>query len=320
MAGANRLYWPRHGSMQFWHRSRAKRQHPRIRTWVEVDASKVVGFMGYKVGMTHVLIRDNNPKSLTKGQNVALPVTIVECPSLKPIALRFYTVSVDGLKLVSEIFSDKLDKAFKKPKTQGKEIADFADLRLVVHTQPKTTDFGKKKPDVFELPLNGKTNEEKLKLGKELLNKEIKIQDVFKEGQYVDVHGVTKGKGYQGTVKRFGVKIRQHKSEKTKRGVGTLGSWRPKKVSWRVAQAGKMGYHTRTEFNKWLLKMITDPKAVNPKGGFLHYGMVKNDVLLIKGSIPGPAKRAIMITEAARPTRRKSEVAEVKFISTASKQ
>ena len=319
MAGANRLYWPRHGSMQVWHRSRAKRQHPRIRNWVEIDAPKVLGFMGYKAGMTHMLIRDNNPKSITKGQNIAVPVTVIECPSLKPVSLRFYRASVDGLQLVAEVFSDKLDKAFKKPKTQGKEIADFKELRILVHTQPKITDFGKKRPDLLEIPLNGKTNEEKLKLGKELLAKEIKIVDVFKDGQYVDVHAVTKGKGFQGTVKRFGVKIRQHKSEKTKRGVGTLGPWRPKKVSWRVAQPGKMGYHTRTEFNKWLIKMVNDPKVVNPKGGFLHYGLVKNDALLLKGSIPGPAKRAVIVTEAARPSR-KAEVAEVKFISTASKQ
>lgn len=319
MAGANRLFWPRHGSMQFWHRSRAKRQHPRIRNWVKVDASKVTGFIGYKVGMTHVLIRDNNPKSITKGQNVAIPVTVVECPSLKPLSLRFYTASPDGLQLVSEIFSDKLDKVFKKPKTQGKEIPDFAELRLLVHTQPKTTDFGKKKPDLLELSLSGKTNEEKLKLGKELLAKEIKLADVFKEGQYIDVHGVTKGKGFQGTVKRFGVKIRQHKSEKTKRGIGTLGSWTPKKVSWRVAQAGKMGYHTRTEYNKWLIKLVADPKSINPKGGFMHYGLVKNEAVLIKGSIPGPAKRAVIITEAIRPSR-KAEAAEIKFISLESKQ
>lgn len=270
--------------------------------------------------MTHILIRDNNPKSHTKGQNVAMAATVIECPSLKPLALRFYAPSSDGLQLATEIFADKLDKSFKKPKKQGAELAQFAELRLLVYTQPKMTDFGKKKPDLLELRVNGKTSEEQLKLAKELLSKgEIKIADVFKEGQYVDVHAVTKGKGFQGTVKRFGVKIRQHKSEKTKRGVGTLGPWRPKKVSWRVAQPGKMGYHTRTEFNKWLIKILSDPKLINPRGGFLHYGLIKNDAIIVRGSIPGPAKRAVIITEAARP-QRKAEVAEVKFISTASKQ
>ena len=269
--------------------------------------------------MTHIIVRDNNPKSITKGQNVAIPVTIIECPSLKPLSLRFYISTANGLQLASEIIADKLDKRFQKPKKQGQEIKDFAELRLVVYTQPSTTDFGKKKPDLLELRVNGKTKEEQLKLGKELLQKDIKIHDIFKEGQYIDVHAVTKGKGFQGTVKRFGVKIRQHKSEKTKRGVGTLGSWRPKKVSWRVAQPGKMGYHTRTEYNKWLIKILQDPKEVNPEGGFLQYGFIKNDAVLVKGSVPGPVKRAVILTEAIRP-QRKAEVAEVKFISRESKQ
>ena len=54
-----------------------------------------------------------------------------------------------------------------------------------------------------------------------MLGKEIKVEDVFESGVSVDVHGITKGKGFQGTVKRFGVPIRQHKAEKTKRGIGT---------------------------------------------------------------------------------------------------
>jgi large subunit ribosomal protein L3 len=269
--------------------------------------------------MTHVVLRDNNPKSLTKGQSVTIPVTVIECPVLKPLSLRFYSRSLGVLSLTAEVFADKLDKMFKKPKKEGKVPESFDEIRLVIYTQPKTTGIGKKKPDLLELQVAGKSKEEKLKTAQELLQKDIKISEVFKEGQYLDVHGVTRGKGFQGTVKRFGVKIRQHKSEKVKRGVGNLGAWTPKKVSFRVPQPGKMGYHKRTEYNKWLIKVGNKPEDVNPKGGFLQYGLVKNEYVLIKGSIPGPAKRAIVLTEPLR-TLKKQETPEVTYISTESKQ
>jgi len=319
MGGADRLHKPRSGSLQFWPRKRAKKAIPRTGSWASLDTTKIAGFIGYKAGMTHIIIRDNNPRSLTKGESVTIPVTVIECPAIKPLSLRFYKKTFSGLLLIAEVFAEKLDKAFKKPKKQAAIPETFDEVRLRVYTQPKTTGIGKKKPDIIELQITGKIAEERLKYAKELLEKEIKIADVFKEGQYIDVHAVTKGKGFQGTIKRYGVKIRQHKSEKTKRGVGTLGAWTPKKVSWTVAQPGKMGYHTRTEFNKWIMKIGNKPEEVNQKGGFMQYGVIKNDYILLKGSIPGPAKRAIVLTEPLR-SKQKQETAEITYISTASKQ
>lgn len=319
MGGSNRMNQPRHGSMQFWPRKRAKKIVPTIHKWAKNDFTKVAGFIGYKAGMTHIVLQDNDPKSLTKGQSIVIAVTILECPSLKPYSLRFYASSPVGLQLISEVFAEKIDAPFKKPKSQGAIPQTFTELRLVAYTQPKLTNIGEKKPDLLELAVTGKTTEEKLNFAKALLQKELKVSDVFKEGQYVDLHAVTKGKGFQGTVKRFGVKIRQHKSEKTKRGIGTLGPWTPKKVSWRVPQPGKMGFHTRTEYNKWLLKISGKPEEVIPKGGFLQYGLIKNEYVMVKGSVAGTRKRPIVLTDALRATK-KQEIAEIKYISKESKQ
>ena len=71
----------------------------------------------------------------------------------------------------------------------------------------------------------GGSIEEKFKFAKENLGKEILILDVFKQGDQIDVHSITKGKGFQGPVKRFGITIRTHKSEKAKRNPGSLGPW-----------------------------------------------------------------------------------------------
>lgn len=280
----------------------------RVRSWAGISEAKPLGFAGYKAGMTHVFVTDNRPNSLTKGEDIRLPVTVIECPPMKLIGFTLYKKDAYGFHAASQIFSDKLDKDLAKnfplPKKQGKKVSDvkiegYDDLTLVVQTQPKLTRIGKKKPAVFELGIGGDMPA-KFDFVKNNLGKELKINDVFQEGMVLDSHAVTKGRGFQGPVKRFGVAIRQHKSEKTKRGPGSLGPWHGL-LNWRVSHAGQTGYHNRVDYNKWLLKIGSKPEEVNPKGGFLRYGILKNTYVLVKGSIQGPVKRMITLTRAVRP-------------------
>lgn len=306
---------PRKGSLQFWPRKRASRIYPKIRSWTKQN--KILGFAGYKVGMTHIGIIDNS-NATTKGLLISCPVTVIECPPLKSLSLRFYKKTDSGLVLISEIFSKKINKELKikLSKKEVKVPESFDEIRLVVYTQPRLVGIGKKKPEVFEILIPND-----VEAAKQFLEKEIKLADVFKEGQLVDVHAVTKGKGFQGPIKRFKLGIRQHKSEKTKRGPGSLGAWHPAKVSFRVPHAGQMGYHTRTEYNKWIIRVSNDPKEINPKGGFLHYGNVKNDYILVKGSISGPVKRLIRLSEPIRPNRKiPNQAPEIKYVNLESKQ
>ena len=114
--------------MQFWPRVRSKHSYPRIRKWTTSKEAKPLGFVGYKVGMTHLLINDNNPNSLTKGTDIFCPTTIVECPPLKTASIRYYKNTQDGLKLVGEKFADSLDKTLERkitiPKKKGTDIKD----------------------------------------------------------------------------------------------------------------------------------------------------------------------------------------------------
>ncbi|MBI4983353.1 50S ribosomal protein L3, partial [Candidatus Woesearchaeota archaeon] len=73
---------PRRGSLQFWPRKRSKHSLARIRSWIKEPKAKPVGFIGYKAGMNHLLVIDNRPKALTKGETIAVPATIIECPPL----------------------------------------------------------------------------------------------------------------------------------------------------------------------------------------------------------------------------------------------
>jgi large subunit ribosomal protein L3 len=301
---------PRRGSMQFWPRKRSRHSLARIRSWAEESKTKPLGFIGYKAGMTHLLVNDNRPKSSTKGEKISMPVTVIECPPMIIIGVSFYKKSLFGVQKSTSVLATKIPKEVsrkiqlpKKITKKFEEIKEFDDLRLLFVSVPSLTGTGTKKPKLLEIALGG-SNEDKLAFAKENLGKEIKVSDVFDSGKQVDVHGITKGKGFQGTVKRFGVPIRQHKSEKTKRGIGNLGAWTPKRVDFRVPQPGKMGFHLRTEYNKQIIKVDNNAEEINPTGGFQQYGLIKNDYLLLKGSVSGPRKGAIVLIASIRANKK----------------
>lgn len=303
--------------MAYWPRKRAKRIYPKMVTWLKSDIPAPIGFAGYKAGMTHVQLVDTNTNSKTKGQIIATPVTVLECPSIVILGFRAYS----KLKPI-DIFANKFDKNLsrkmrlpKEPKTilsklDGK-IIDC--VHLLCHTKPTF----KKKPEVFEMGLGGKA-EEQLEFAKANLGKEFKISDIFKAGDYIDVKAVTIGKGFQGAVKRFGISLQGRKNEQAHRHVGCHGQKEPGKRRSEVPQPGQMGYHTRTEYSKRILKVGTGTD-INPKSGFSKYGLVRNDYILIEGSIPGPKKRLVRIRGTVRDNQIKYPV-EIKYISLESKQ
>ncbi|MBW2999343.1 50S ribosomal protein L3, partial [Candidatus Woesearchaeota archaeon] len=74
---------PRSGSMQYWPRKRAKRAYARVRSWAAGKEPKLLGFAGYKAGMSHISFTDPRKSSTTKGMEITWPVTIIECPPVK---------------------------------------------------------------------------------------------------------------------------------------------------------------------------------------------------------------------------------------------
>ncbi len=323
---------PRHGSMQFWPRVRARRAYAKVRAWVKGKEPKLLGFAGYKAGMTHIIMIDNSSTSLTKGAEISCPVTIIECPPIKIASIRFYKKTPYGLTVATDIMAPKLDKELKKKlriakldntnKLSSMKPEEYEDIRVIVFTQPKFCKFGKKKPDVFEMAIGGSIAD-KFNYAKDNLGKEVTIQDVFTEGQQLDIHSITTGKGYQGPVKRFGISLKAKKSEKGQRAPGArCGSWKAQgHMMYRVAQAGQMGFQQRTEYNKWLIKIATDPKEVNPSGGFVKYGNVNGTYILIKGSVGGAKKRLIRFNHTIRGRKNiPTEAPTIKNIITASQQ
>ncbi len=317
--------------MGYWPRKRASRQYPKVRAWAASKDAKPLGFAGYKVGMTQARITDNSKHSITKGDEITIPVTVVEVPPMKVFSVRFYKKNERGYgPIVATEVVANCDKQLARKVSVPKKVKqsldklnpdDFSDITIITCTQPGLTSIGKKKPELFEVALGG-SNQEKLAFAKENLGKEISVSQVLPEGSQVEIHSITRGKGYTGPIKRFGISIRSRKSEKTKRGPGSLGGWKGQgHFMYRVPHAGQMGYHTRTEYNKWIIKIGSDPAEINPKGGFINYGHVKSSYLLLKGSIPGPKKRLIRMNLSLRPNRIiPKDAPSIEYLSLESKQ
>ena len=320
--GHRKTHAPRHGSLAYLPRKRAKRISARIRYWpkVEVDTPRLLGFIGYKAGMTHVFAIEDRKRSPNYGKEVTRPTTVLETPPMLICAIRVYTKNPNGLQTQSETWMkdppDDLEKLLTLPESFNaeenlKKIEENLDkvtkIRVIALTQPKQTSLPKKKPDMTEIEIGGGTTQQQFEYAKSLLGKTVTAAETFKEGQYIDAIAVSTGKGFQGPVKRWGVTILQHKGRKTKRGIATLGPWNPHHVMYSIPRAGQMGFHQRTEYNKRILKIGTDGKEVTPKGGFLRYGIIHGPYILLEGSIPSPEKRPIQIRYPARPPRHIAE-------------
>jgi len=343
-----KVHRPRRGSLAFSPRKRARSVVPRIKKWPKDSEVRMLGFAGYKAGMTHILMIDDSP-GLTKGKEIFVPVTIVEVPPLFVYGIRAYRQGYLGLETATEVwFYDLNDNVKRRIKTLPKnydeeafneklgqleemvENGEIVDVRLLVHTQPWLIKL-KKKPEVMEYAIGGELRA-KFDYAKEKIGKEIRASEVLHEGELLDVIAVTKGKGTQGPVKRWGIKVQFHKAQRAGKGrhVGNLGPWHPARVMWTVPQAGQMGFHHRTEFNKRLiaigengkLKLDGNEIEITPKGGFPHYGVVRSDFLMIEGSVPGSFKRIIRVRPAIRPPKKKPPVErpQITYVSRESKQ
>ncbi|HOK28145.1 MAG TPA: 50S ribosomal protein L3 [Methanomassiliicoccaceae archaeon] len=325
---------PRKGSKAYSPRKRAASQTPRLDSWPEIsEGPKLQGFTGYKAGMTHAFVVDYRPKSLTSGQEIQVPVTVLEVPPMKVAAVRVYESTRYGLRTVGEVWSNSLNSELSRrlpiPKNYDPEKAwndlsksDIDDVRVLTYTQPKlVSGVPKKVPELMETRIGGGTIEERLEYAKSLLGKEVSVSDFVKDGGIIDVSAITKGKGFQGAVKRWGIKLLHHKNSKHRRLVGNLGPKRPGYVRPTVPQGGQMGYHQRTEFNKRVLKIGEKGEEITPKGGFLNYGDIRNHYVLIHGSVPGPTKRLIRLRDPVRPNGTMlKEAPNITYVSIQSKQ
>merc|ERR1712168_172503 len=365
---------PRHGSLGFLPRKRAKRHRGKVKSFPKDDPSKPVhltAFLGYKAGMTHIVREVDRPGSKVNKKEVVEAVTIVETPPMMVVGVVGYVETPRGLRSFKTIFAEHVSdeckrrfyknwykskkKAFTKyckkwQDDEGKKqlVKDFASMkkycqaiRIIAHTQMRLLPLRQKKAHLMEVQLNGGSISDKVDWAREKLEQAVPINTVFTQDEMIDVIGVTKGRGYKGVTSRWHTKKLPRKTHRGLRKVACIGAWHPSRIQFTVARSGQEGYHHRTEINKKLYRVgagypqvngkmvinngatevdVTD-KSINPVGGFVHYGQVKSDFVMIKGGVMGPKKRAITLRKSLlkQTSRAAMENVNLKHIDTTSK-
>ncbi|KAI5063196.1 hypothetical protein GOP47_0021743 [Adiantum capillus-veneris] len=360
---------PRHGSLGFLPRKRARRHRGKVKSFPKDDPAKkphLTAFLGYKAGMTHIVREVEKPGSKLHKKETCEAVTVIETPPMIVVGLVAYVKTPRGLRTLTTVFaqhlSDELRRRFYKNwyKSKKKAFTKYSKkfeqeegkkdieselekmkkygsvIRVLAHTQVrKLKGIKQKKAHLMEIQVNGGTVAEKVDFGYKFFEKAVPIDNVFAKDEMIDTIGVTRGHGYEGVVTRWGVTRLPRKTHRGLRKVACIGAWHPARVSFTVARAGQRGYHHRTEMNKKVYKIgkagdeshkastefDTTDKDITPMGGFAHYGIVKEDFVMIKGCCMGPKKRVITLRKSLYKQTSRSALEEIKlkFIDTSSK-
>ena len=235
-------------------------------------------------------------------------------------------------------YSKKYANEATKAKTIDRDlerIRKFASVvRAIAHTQIRKVRVGQKKAHIMEIQINGGKPAQKVDFALKYFEKPVPVASVFEEGEMIDVLAISKGKGFEGVTKRWGTRRLPRKTHKGLRKVACIGAWHPARVSFSVARAGQMGYGHRTEANKKIYRVgsgadkanastehdITK-KQITPIGGFPHYGVIREDFLVLKGAVPGVVKRVVTLRKPVflQTKRVATEKVQLKWIDTSSK-
>lgn len=292
-----------------------------MRTWPQLVTEKIslLGFAGFKAGGIHILTVDDREKTPNFGKQLLNAATVIATPPIKIIGIRGYKRDLYGQHAIFDVYAKDLPKELSR-KFDAKSTDDgiskaasllesASDVMAIVAISPNSIGLGQKVPFVFEVAVSGKDLRSQYDYVKSLLGREIRNTDVFQIGQNIDVFGITRGKGIEGPITRFGVKRKQHKSRKSVRAVGTLGPISPAVVMYTVPRQGQRGFHQRTEYNKRILIISNTDKdaqnSINPPGGFKHFGLVKGDYIVVRGSVPGVPKRLVKMRQPIRSVSKK---------------
>ncbi|MBO2945819.1 50S ribosomal protein L3 [Paenibacillus sp. F411] len=204
------------------------------------------GILGRKLGMTQVFTAEGN----------VIPVTVIEAGPC--VVLQKKDLENDGYEAIQVGFSDKKEKNANKPEAGHAKKANTAPKRYV--REIRGVDLAS------------------VEVGQELK------ADVFAEGEFVDVTGISKGKGFQGVIKRWGQSRgpMSHGSRYHRR-PGSMGSIQANRVPKGKRLPGHMGHNTVTIQKLEVVRVDTE-----------------RNVLLVKGSIPGPKKGYVQIKETVK--------------------
>ena len=263
--GHRRHSTPHRGSLAYLPKGRAKSMEARIRAWPKFDSDepKLLAHAGFKAGCVQIVSIDDREKTPNHGKQLVSLGTVIVTPPILIVGIRGYSKDSRGRHAKFDFYADNLPKhisrIFKVNESTvnnfEKSLKMIKEIFAIIAVTPKNAGLQQKKPYVFEVAVKGGDIKKQVEFLKELLGKEVKIDQVFDAGTTIDVAAITKGKGWEGPITRYGVKRKQHKSRKSVRAVGSLGPISPQYVMYTVARAGQRGFHQRIEYNKRIMVM-----------------------------------------------------------------
>ena len=299
---------PRRGSLAYLPRGRAKSMEARIRGYPRINDGepRMLVHCGFKAGCLQVVSIDDREKTPNAGKQLVSLGTVIVTPPVTVVGMRGYSKGVDGHHAEFDVYADDLPKKITKEITlhTGEDAAKKAQnlsrikrICAVIAVVPRDAGLEQKKPYIFEAPVDGGDVAARAQYVRDLMGKEVRVSDLFQAGGAVDVAAITKGKGWQGVIKRYGAKRKQHKSRKSVRELGSLGPISPQYVMYTVPRAGQMGFHQRVEYNKRIMIMGDAAEGIraSPEGGFKHFGDVKGEYIVVRGSVPGTYRRLVKL-------------------------
>lgn len=204
------------------------------------------GILGKKIGMTQVFAADGT----------AVPVTVIQAGPC--VVLQKKDADNDGYEAIQLGYGDIKEQNANKPETGHAKKAGTGPKRYIREIRG-------------------------VNLADYELGQEIKV-DIFSEGEFVDVTGTSKGKGFQGSIKRHGhSRGPMSHGSKYHRGIGSMAVIRTaNRIPKGKKMPGHMGNETVTLQNLEVIRVD-----------------VERNVLLVKGSIPGP-KNSFVAVKAAK--------------------
>lgn len=312
-----------------------KRETVEAVTILECPPMNVVGLVGYV----------NTPRGLRTLS------TVWTAHLNESVKRRFYKNWYRSKKKAFDRYARRVaDESNKDIDTELARLKKHAHvIRVLAHTQIKLLKLRQKKAHLVEIQVNGGNVAAKVDFARALFERTVPVASVFTVNDHIDILGVTKGHGYSGVISRWGVARLPRKTHRGLRKVACIGAWHPARVAFQISRAGQHGYHHRTEINKKIYRIgagskpaagadgktaeadtknastasdLTE-KAITPLGGFVQYGEVNEDYLMIKGGVVGTVKRALtlrktLIPQVKRAATEKVDV-NIKFIDTSSK-
>merc|ERR1712078_389408 len=222
----------------------------------------------------------------------------------------------------SKNFYSEEKQMSEKIQAEIKRAKDYCQVvRAICHTQVSKAKIGQKKAHIMEIQVNGGSIPEKVDFCMKMFEQSVPVATGFADNEMIDTIGVTKGRGWEGVITRWGVTRLARKTHRGLRKVACIGAWHPQRVKFQTPRAGQLGYYHRTDPNNAMTENDLTEKAITPMGGFAHYGEVNEDYVMLKGAVVGVRKRLITMRKSllAQGGRIALEQINLKFIDTSSK-